>query len=130
MNQSEMASSIVINRKQIWAGSIITGLITLAFGFSGFMKLKGGPEYAEGAALLGLPDSLRIQLAVLEFTCLAIYLIPRTSILGAILLTGYMGGAICTHLRVGDAFIIGPGNIFALDCQLYCVFRGDVPRMI
>jgi len=49
---------------------------------------------------------LIIPLAIVEISCVVIYLIPATSILGAILLTGYIGGAICTHLRVGDPFFM------------------------
>ena len=61
------------------------------------------PEVFEGMALMGLPESLILPLGVLEMLCVAVYLVPRTSVLGAILLTGYMGGAILTHLRVGEA---------------------------
>ncbi len=68
------------------------------------MKLKGGPEFAEGITKLGLPESMRIPFAILELSCLALYLFPGTSVIGAILLTGNMGGAICTHWRVGEAF--------------------------
>lgn len=70
------------------------------------MKFMGGPEVAKGMAHLGLPESLVVPLAILEVTCLIIYLVPATSVIGAILLTGYMGGAICTHLRVGDPFYV------------------------
>jgi hypothetical protein len=70
------------------------------------MKLKGGAEVLEGMAHLGLPESLMVPLAILEISCVVTYLIPATSVLGAILLTGYIGGAICTHLRVGDPFFI------------------------
>ena len=106
MSQQDASSnSVSVNRIQLWAGRIITGLVAFAFGMSCFMKFKGGPEFAEGATHLGLPDSMRLQLGVLELTCLVIYLIPQTAVVGAILLTGYMGGAICTHWRVGDAFI-------------------------
>jgi len=105
MNSIESRYPSAVNPKLLWAGRIITALMAIAFGMSGFMKLKGGPEFAEGATHLGLPDSMRMPLAVLEFTCLAIYLFPSTSVIGAILLTGYLGGAICTHWRVGDTFI-------------------------
>jgi len=47
-----------------------------------------------------------VPLSILEFACAVVYLIPATSVLGAILLTGYLGGAICTHWRVGDPFVI------------------------
>jgi len=76
------------------------------FLMSAAMKLKGGPELAEGMAHLGLPSSMVVPLAILELTCVVIYLIPMTSVLGAILLAGYVGGAICTHWRVGDPFIV------------------------
>jgi hypothetical protein len=66
------------------------------------MKLKGGPELEKGLAHAGIPMSIVASLGVLEAACVVVYLIPATSILGAILLTGYMGGAICTNWRVGD----------------------------
>src|SRR5438034_10993133 len=70
------------------------------------LKTKGEAEVMKGMAHLVLPDSLILPLAILEISCVVIYLIPTTSILGAILLTGYIGGAICTHWRVGDPFFI------------------------
>jgi hypothetical protein len=90
----------------VWVGRVISGLAALVFGVSASMKLKGGPELAEGMSHLGLPESMILPLAVLELTCVVIYLIPATSVLGAILLAGYLGGAICTHWRVGDVFIV------------------------
>jgi DoxX-like family len=91
---------------KVWAGRVISGLATLLFVFSAFMKLKGGPELSQGMQHLGLSESLVTPLAVLELSCVAVYLIPPTSVLGAILLTGYMGGAILAHLRVGDPFYV------------------------
>ena len=86
-----------------WAISI---LVSLMFVFSASMKLMGGPELAKGMEHLELTGKIPITpLAILELTCLAVYLIPPTSVLGAILLTGYLGGAICTHWRVGDPFL-------------------------
>jgi len=70
------------------------------------MKLQGGPELSKGMAHVGLPESLVVPLAILEITCVVVYLIPMTAVLGAILLTGYLGGAICTHLRVGDPYFV------------------------
>ena len=92
--------------KIVWVGRGISVLVSLVFLMSAFMKLKGGAEVMQGMAHLGLPESLILPLAILEVSCVVIYLIPATSILGAILLTGYIGGAICTHLRVGDPFFI------------------------
>jgi len=92
--------------KIVWVGRGISVLVSLVFLMSAFMKLKGGAEVMQGMAHLGLPESLILPLAILEVSCVVIYLIPATSILGAILLTGYIGGAICTHWRVGDPFFI------------------------
>ena len=91
--------------KAVWTGRVISVLVSLVFLMSAFMKLKGGPELTQGMAHLGLPESMIIPLAILEISCVAIYLIPPTSVLGAILLTGYIGGAICTHWRAGDPFV-------------------------
>ena len=66
------------------------------------MKLLAPKEIEKGMAPLQLPTSLILPLGILELACVAIYLFPPTAILGAILLTGYLGGAILTHLRVGD----------------------------
>ncbi len=92
--------------KIVWVGRGISVLVSLVFLMSAFMKLKAGAEVMQGMAHLGLPESLILPLAILEVSCVVIYLIPATSILGAILLTGYIGGAICTHWRVGDPFFI------------------------
>lgn len=90
----------------VWVGWIITVVLSLLLLFSAVMKLVGGPEVKEGLAHLGLPERLVVPLAILEAACTVVYLIPTTSVLGAILLAGYMGGAICTHWRVGDPFYL------------------------
>ena len=92
--------------KVVWAGRVISVLASLVFLFSAFLKLKGGPELAQGIAHLGLPESMVMPLAIVEISCTVIYLIPATSVLGAVLLAGYVGGAICTHWRVGDPFFV------------------------
>jgi len=92
--------------KIVWTGRVISILASAMFAMSSFMKFKGGPELSQGMAHLGLPDPLVVPLAILEISCVVVYLIPATSVVGAILLTGYIGGAICTHLRVGDPFYV------------------------
>jgi len=106
--------------KIVWTGRAISAAVSLAFAASAFMKLKGGPELTQGMAHLGLPESLIVPLAILEISCVVVYAIPATSVLGAILLTGYMGGAICTHWRVGDPFLaqIGFGLLVWLGLYL------------
>jgi hypothetical protein len=92
--------------KIVWVGRVISILVSLLFLLSAFLKIKGGPELAKGIAHLGLPDSMILPLSILEICCVVIYLIPATSVLGGILLAGYIGGAICTHWRVGDPFVV------------------------
>jgi hypothetical protein len=91
--------------KIVWTSRVITVLVSLLFLFSAAMKFMGGAEVKEGMTHLGLPESMVIPLGILEAACTVIYLIPATSVLGAILLAGYIGGAICTHWRVGDPFL-------------------------
>ena len=87
-----------------WAISI---LVSLMFVFSATMKLMGGPELAKGMEHLELAGKIPIvPLSLLELSVVTVYLIPPTSVLGAILLTGYLGGAILTHWRVGDMFVV------------------------
>lgn len=85
-------------------GWILTILPSLLFAFSGTMKLvsASSPQLAEGFTHLQIPVSWAVKLGLLELGCLVVYLIPRTAVVGAILLTGYLGGAMLTHLRVGD----------------------------
>ncbi len=95
---------VAASGRVVWIGRVISVLPCLLFIFSAFLKLKDGPEVLKGFAHLGIPASMMMPLAILEISCVVIYLIPATSVLGAILLTGYVGGAICTHWRVGDPF--------------------------
>jgi hypothetical protein len=91
---------------QVWIGRVITGLVGLVFLASSVMKLIGPEGMEEGLAHIGLPESLVVPIAILELICVVLYLTPPTAVLGGILLTGYAGGAILTHLRVGDPFVI------------------------
>jgi hypothetical protein len=94
------------SKKVVWTGRVISILVALMFLVSASFKFKGGPELAEGMGHLGLPASMVLPLGILELTVAIIYLIPQTAVLGAVLLTGYIGGALCTHWRVGDPFIV------------------------
>jgi hypothetical protein len=90
--------------KAVWTGRVISTVVGLLFVFSAVMKFVGGDEMEKGMGQMGLPSSILLPLAVVELTCAVIYLVPATTVLGAILLTGYLGGAILTHWRVGDVF--------------------------
>lgn len=84
------------------AGLVATALPALFLAFDATIKLvKIGPV-TESMTRLGWPDDLSRALGLLELTCLVLNLVPRTAVLGAILLTGFLGGAVATHLRVGD----------------------------
>jgi hypothetical protein len=97
---------VAVSGKVVWVGRGITVLVSLGFVISAIMKLVGGAEAKEGMHHLGLPESMLRPLAILELACVVVYLIPPTAVLGAVLLTGYIGGALCTHWRVGDPFVI------------------------
>jgi len=90
----------------VWTGRGISILVSLVFMMSSLMKFRGGDEVTQGMGHLGLPEPLVVPLAILEMSCVVLYLIPATSVVGAILLTGYIGGAICAHVRVGDPFFL------------------------
>ena len=113
------------SKKALWTGYVLSALPVLLLLFSAVMKLIGPADVVEGFGKLGLPESLAPGLGILELACTALYAIPQTSVLGAILLTGYLGGATVTHLRVGDPFfmpvIVGVvvwGGLFLRDPRL------------
>ena len=88
--------------KALWAGRTLSGLAVVFLLFDATIKvLKLAPAVA-GTVQLGYPESVIVGLGVLQLVCLLAYLAPRTSVLGALLWTGYLGGAIASHLRVGD----------------------------
>jgi len=91
-----------MSARTVWIGRVISFLPMPLFLFSAAMKFLGGEAVEQGFDHLGLPRSMRIPLGILELTCSVVYLVPRTAVLGAILMTGYLGGAICTHWRVGE----------------------------
>ena len=91
-----------LSKKALWTGRVMSFLPALLFLFSGGMKLAHPPQLDEGFTHLQLPVTWAFNLGLLELICLVVYLIPRTAVIGAILLTGYLGGAMLTHLRVGE----------------------------
>jgi hypothetical protein len=83
-------------------GQILTALPVLFLAFDIVIKLMRIDPVLESFRELGYPVSLAVWIGTLELVCLVVYLIPRTAVLGAILLTGYLGGAIATHVRLGN----------------------------
>jgi hypothetical protein len=90
-----------ISKSRLWTARIITAVVGLFLVFDGVIHVLKPAPVVEAFKQLGYPLSVSVGLGVLELICLALYLIPRTSVLGAILLTGYLGGAVATQLRVG-----------------------------
>jgi hypothetical protein len=92
--------SRAISPGRLWAGRIVGGLVVLFLLFDTMMKLLRLPQAMEGTVQLGYPENSVLVIGIIQLVCLVLYLIPRTSILGAILLTGYLGGAVATHVRI------------------------------
>src|SRR6476646_1801380 len=88
-----------LSRKRLWAGRVLTGLAGAFLIFDGSMKLFKPPVVVEATVRLGYPESTIIGIGIVLLACTLLYLIPRTSILGAILVSGYLGGAVATNVR-------------------------------
>jgi hypothetical protein len=95
-----------VSKKKLWAGRIISAIPVLLLLFSGVMKLMKPAPVVQGFAHFGYPESMALSIGILEIACTVVYLIPRTSVLGAILVTAYLGGATATNVRVGDSFFV------------------------
>lgn len=83
-----------------WAGRIMSGIAVLFLSFDAAMKLLLVKQAVEGSAVLGFAPHHLTTIGIIQVVCLAVYLIPRTAVVGAVLWTGYLGGAIVTHLRM------------------------------
>lgn len=111
-----------------WSGLALSTLVTLFLLMDGVMKLFRPDFVVKATVELGFPESVIVGLGIVLTACTILYVIPQTSVLGAILLTGYLGGAVATHVRVGaGAFpvlfpvIIGGmvwGGLFLRDARL------------
>jgi hypothetical protein len=91
------------SKKSIWAGRILSGLVTAFLVFDAVIHLLKPAPVVEAFAKLHLPLSLAVDLGIIELLCLVLYLIPRTSILAAVLLTGYLGGAVAIQMTASDS---------------------------
>ena len=90
--------------KTLWAGRFVSGLPALFLLVDGAMKLAKPAIVVETTVKLGYAESVIFPLGIVLLACTSVYVIPRTSVLGAILLTGYLGGAVATHVRAGDGW--------------------------
>ena len=95
----------VANRTSRWAARILTTLVVLAFVPSGIMKIVHHPTAVQGFSRMGIPEGAILTLGIVELSCLALYLIQRTTVLGTLLLTGYLGGATLANIINRSDFI-------------------------
>jgi hypothetical protein len=119
----------VASKKMLWTGRIVSGLIAVLLLLDAVMKVLQVTAVMEGTAKAGYPASAVRPIGIILLVCLICYVIPRTSVLGAILLTGYLGGAVATNLRISAplfSYILTPvyvgvlvwGGLFLRDERL------------
>jgi hypothetical protein len=95
-------------KTMLWTSRILTGLVALFLLFDCSIKILRLPAAVEGTVRVGYPPSTIVPIGLTLLICLALYLLPRTSILGAILLTGYLGGATASMVRMSDPWFLFP----------------------
>jgi DoxX-like family len=113
-------------KKGLWAGRVITALTALFLLFDSSLKMMRLAPAVQATTQLGYPEKLVLAIGIAEFFCVLLYMIPRTSILGAILLVGYLGGATATQVRLGNPWFLFPvvlgvlvwGGLFLRDVRL------------
>lgn len=103
LNKSD-AIAAPASKKMLWAGRIVSALVVLFLLFDSLVKFMKLSLAVAPTIRLGYSESLVLGIGIAELVCLVVYVIPPSSILGAILLTGYLGGATATHVRIGDPF--------------------------
>jgi len=121
------ATAVGTSSKLVWTGRIVSGLVVLFLLFAGIVGIIKAADFAPQTAKYGYPGGIGMMIRI-DITCIIcalIYAFPRTAVLGAILLTGYFGGAITTHIRASEPFIIpivvavlAWGGIFLRDQRL------------
>lgn len=106
MSQTNQTASV--SRGMLWTGRVLTALIALFLLFDSSIKLAKTSAAVQGTIQAGYPESKIVPIGLVLLASLALYLLPRTSILGAILLTGYLGGATATMVRVSSPWVLFP----------------------
>jgi len=102
------AQTPAVSNQTLWAGRIVSALTIAFLLFDSSLKVMKLAPAVEATARLGYPPGLVRPLGIVELVCLAVFLIPRASTLGAILLTGYLGGATATQVRLEDPWFFFP----------------------
>src|SRR5689334_3393858 len=115
----------VASSSRIWGARIPTGLVTLILVGSAVAKIVGVPAMVDPLAHAGIPRGAIVPIAALELTCLALYLNPRSKVLGAVLLTGFFGGATVTHV-IGGENVLPP---LVVGCLIWAGVYLEVPEI-
>ena len=102
---TSIATSTAASGPRRWPGRVLTGIPAAFLAFDAAIKLAHPSFVVAASVRIGVPAELSVALGVVLAVCVALYLVPRTAPLGAVLLTGYLGGAVLTHLRIGDPWI-------------------------
>ncbi len=127
-----------VSKAALWTGRMMSSLPVLLIIFGCILKLMKTPQVLEGFARAGVPAQLIVPVGLIELICVITYLIPRTSVLGAILMTGLLGGATLTSLRVADPTYPMPvfvgmlawGGLFFRDARLRALIPLRKPRRV
>jgi len=133
------ASNAGGSKRRLWAGRILSGLAVVFLAFDCTIKLLRLAPALEGTVQLGFPAGVLVPLGIVQLVCLVLYLIPGSAVLGAVLWTGYLGGAIATHVRLGNPLfthVLFPiyvailiwGGLYLRDGRLRAIFplrQGD-----
>lgn len=90
------------SRRALWTGRVLSALAVLFLLMDAVMKVMQAAPVLDSFRQLGYPTGVALGIGLLELACIAAYVVPRTSVLGAVLLTGYLGGAVATHVRIGS----------------------------
>jgi len=99
----ESTQAAPTSKAMLWTGRVISGLVVVFMLFDSTLHILKPPQVVEAFARIGFPERLSVCIAVAALVSALLYAIPRTSVLGAILLTGYLGGAVAIHARAGSS---------------------------
>jgi hypothetical protein len=121
-----MQISSSVSKTTLWIGRVMSALPVLLVLFGSVVKLMKTASVVEGFVRAGVPERLIIPVGIIELVCVIVYVIPQTAVLGAILMTGLLGGATITNLRIGDPTYPMPvvlgmlawGGLFLRDTRL------------
>ena len=99
--ESLAGSSLMISKAQLWIGRVLSALASLFLLFDGIMKVVKPPVVVQSTLQLGYAESAILGIGLTLLVCTLLYIVPRSSIVGAVLLTGYLGGAVASNIRAG-----------------------------